>query len=80
MQVLMPLLQGTVWSLALHGWRYWNRTAQLSGNGVGSRVRRWWYKTNNWTLPKLKNFGKDARLAAEMGDVSSWASTVWDFN
>lgn len=77
----MPLLQGTVWSLALHGWRYWNRTAQLSGNSVGARARRWWYRTNNWKLPGVfKEFGKDSKLAAEVGDVSSWTPTVWDFN
>lgn len=76
----MPLLQGAVWSLALHGWRYWNRTAQLTGNSVGARVRRWWYRTNNWKMPKSNGFGKDAKLVAEMGDVSSWTSTVWDFN
>ena len=76
----MPLLQGMVWSLAIHGWRYYNRTAVLSGNSVGARVRRWWYKTNDWPLTgSLKDFGY-AKLAGEVGDVSSWTPTVWDFN
>ena len=77
----MPLLQGTVWSLAIHGWRYYNRTAVLSGNSVGARVRRWWYRTNNWPLTSsLRDFGKNAKLTGEVGDVSSWTPTVWDFN
>ncbi|PMD43440.1 DUF1770-domain-containing protein [Hyaloscypha variabilis F] len=68
-QVLLPLVQGMVWSLALHGWRYWNRSAQLSGNTVGAKIRRWWYKTNNWKLPEsLKNIGLDKKLAADLGD------------
>ncbi|TVY55808.1 Uncharacterized protein LCER1_G001829 [Lachnellula cervina] len=66
-QVLLPLIQGTVWSLALHGWRFWNRSAKLSGQGAGARVRRWWYKTNNWQMPKrLKEFGNDKKLAADV--------------
>jgi hypothetical protein len=70
-KVLLPLIQGMVWSLALHGWRYWNRSAQLSGNTVGAKIRRWWYKTNNWKLPEsLKNIGGDKKLAADVGDVS----------
>jgi len=70
-QVMLPLIQGMVWSLALHGWRYWNRSAKLSGNSAGARVRRWWYGVNNWAIDakeSLKKVGKDAELAAEMGD------------
>ncbi|KAL2825612.1 hypothetical protein BDW59DRAFT_71503 [Aspergillus cavernicola] len=52
-QVLLPLVQGTLWTLALSGWRYWNRTASLSGQTLGSKVRRWWYGVNNWRLPPL---------------------------
>jgi hypothetical protein len=60
-----------VWSLALHGWKYWNRSAQLSGESIGARMRRWWYKTNNWKLPGgLSGLGKDKKLAKDMGDVS----------
>jgi hypothetical protein len=70
-EVLLPLVQGTVWSLALHGWRFWNRSAKLSGESVGARVRRWWYRTNNWQLPRsMRDFGQDSKLAAEVGDVS----------
>jgi len=73
-KVLLPLMQGTIWSLLLFGWRHWNRATQLSGQTVGARVRRWWYETNNWTLPgTAKGFkGKmgSEKLAREMGDVS----------
>lgn len=80
-QVMMPLLQGTIWSLALHGWRHWNNTTQLSGSSAGAKVRRWWYKTNNWPLTgSLKDYGKDTKLMGDVGDVSSWTPTIWDFN
>ncbi|KAI9049156.1 hypothetical protein LZ554_007003 [Drepanopeziza brunnea f. sp. 'monogermtubi'] len=68
-QLVLPLVQGMVWSLALQGWRYWNRTAQLSGSSVGSKLRRWWYRTNNWKFPaKMREFEGNAKLAADMGD------------
>ncbi|MCJ1361438.1 hypothetical protein MMC16_000538 [Acarospora aff. strigata] len=50
-QVLLPLLQGTLWTLALQGWRFWNRSAKFSGANVGSRIRRWWWEVNNWDIP-----------------------------
>ncbi|KAL4928697.1 DUF1770 domain-containing protein [Aspergillus undulatus] len=50
-QVLLPLVQGTLWTLALSGWRFWNRNASLSGQTLGSKIRRWWYGVNNWKLP-----------------------------
>ena len=34
-QVLLPLIQGTLWTLALHGWAHWNRTASFNGTTVG---------------------------------------------
>ncbi len=76
---MLPLVQGMVWSLALHGWRYWNRTAQLSGNSVGTKIRRWWYRTNNWKVPEsLRDFGGNAKLAAEVDDVSRfWLLSLW---
>lgn len=49
---MMPLTQGIIWNLALFGWRTWNRGAKLSGQSIGSRVRRWWWDVNNWELPK----------------------------
>lgn len=71
----MPLIQGMVWSLVLHGWRFWNRSATLSGNTAGARIRRWWYETNNWMLPRsVRDFGGNAKLAKDVGDVS------WRFN
>ncbi|KAL2854689.1 hypothetical protein BJX68DRAFT_31885 [Aspergillus pseudodeflectus] len=65
-QVLFPLAQGTLWTLALSGWRYWNRTASLSGQTLGSRIRRWWYEVNNWKLPQLpKNPSKATAAQVE---------------
>ncbi|TLD27476.1 DUF1770-domain-containing protein [Venturia nashicola] len=62
-QVVLPLVQGTVWSLALFGWRHWNRASQLSGASIGARVRRWWWGVNNWDFtPKPRaTFTRDAR-------------------
>ncbi|OJD30729.1 uncharacterized protein BKCO1_5600021 [Diplodia corticola] len=52
-QLLLPLLQGTLWTLLLSGWRHWNRASQLSGAGVGARVRRWWWRVNDWKMSAL---------------------------
>ena len=73
-QVLLPFVQGTVWTLALSGWRYWNRNASLSGQTLGSRIRRWWYEVNNWKVPpRLTN---DPRVAAQVEEVSGVFRTV----
>lgn len=70
-QVILPLVQGTLWTLVLSGWRYWNRSASLSGRTLGSRVRRWWYEVNNWKIPELRGGSmKDPRLAGQVEDVS----------
>jgi hypothetical protein len=69
LQVLLPLIQGTVWTLALSGWRFWNRNASLSGHTLGSRIRRWWYGVNNWKLPAV-GWTKDPKLASQVEDVS----------
>jgi hypothetical protein len=50
-QILLPLVQGLLWTLILSGWRHWNRRSKLSGNSAGARVRRWWWNVNNWDLP-----------------------------
>lgn len=49
----------------------------MSGTTFGSKIRRWWYKTNNWKLPSLNNMktrvsklAKDQKLAKDMGEVS----------
>ncbi|KAL3426947.1 hypothetical protein PVAG01_00456 [Phlyctema vagabunda] len=69
-QLFLPLAQGMIWSLALHGWRYWNRSAALSGSSVGAKVRRWWYRTNDWKIPEsFKHISKDSKLAANMSDA-----------
>jgi len=78
-QLLFPLIQGTIWSLLQLGWRHWNLRANLQGTDLGSRIRRWWYNTNNWKLPPLSdsisnmktrvsNMTKDKNLAREMGE------------
>lgn len=60
-----------VWTLVLHGWRHWNRTAQVSGNSLGTRIRRWWYRTNNWPLNEsVRQLGSDKKLARDMSEVS----------
>ncbi|KAI1771280.1 DUF1770-domain-containing protein [Hypoxylon cercidicola] len=49
-QMMMPFAQGVLYNLAICGWHHWNKNAQLSGNSVGARARRWWYGVNNWPL------------------------------
>ncbi|KAJ5182747.1 hypothetical protein N7492_000363 [Penicillium capsulatum] len=65
-QVILPFLQGTIWTLALSGWRYWNRNAMLSGQTLGSRIRRWWYGVNNWKLPPMGS--NNQQLATQVED------------
>lgn len=74
LQVLLPLIQGTVWTLALSGWKFWNRSASLSGQTLGSRVRRWWYEVNNWKLPQ--KWTKSPQLASQVEEVSTPRVTV----
>lgn len=66
-QVFMPLTQGVLWTLVLSGWRHWNSQAQFSGQTVGARIRRWWYQTNNWKIPR-KNL-RDEKLAGRVKEV-----------
>ena len=73
-QVFMPLVQGMLWSLAISGWRYWNRGAALRGQGIGARMRRWWWSFNDWALPEdLRGPVNDDGLAKEIGSVSRGA-------
>jgi len=51
-QVLIPFIQGTLWTLAISGWRYWNRGAQFQGRSMGTKIRTWWWKVNNWKIPE----------------------------
>ncbi|KFY45276.1 hypothetical protein V494_01031 [Pseudogymnoascus sp. VKM F-4513 (FW-928)] len=67
-QVILPLLQGTMWTLALQGWRHWNRGTKLSGKNAGARIRRWWWRVNNWPLDQnassiIRSASKDKKLA-----------------
>ncbi|KAK0622921.1 hypothetical protein B0T14DRAFT_514778 [Immersiella caudata] len=50
-QVMMPFMQGVLYNLAICGWQYWNKNAQVHGSSIGARVRRWWYGVNNWKIP-----------------------------
>lgn len=68
-QVLLPLLQGTIWSLALLGWAHWNQKAQISGSTVGSKVRNWWYRIKDWKMHESRSLGGSAELAASVGDT-----------
>lgn len=67
-QVMVPLLQGTLWSLTLLGWAHWNRVAQVSGSSLGSKFKNWWYNTRNWKLENLKDDSYNSELAASVGD------------
>ncbi|KAL8855150.1 MAG: hypothetical protein Q9221_000056 [Calogaya cf. arnoldii] len=51
-QVILPLVQGMLWTLVVSGWRNWNRGAQFQGSSLGSKVRRWWWDVNNWKIPE----------------------------
>lgn len=38
---------------------------------MGARIRRWWYRTNNWPLNNsARSPLKDKKLAKEVGEVS----------
>ena len=67
-QLVLPLVQGTLWTLVLSGWRHWNRGAAFTGQSAGARLRKWWWKVNNWELPKEGGL-KDQTLAEQAGDV-----------
>lgn len=54
---MMPLLQGVVYNLLVCGWQSWNRNAQIHGNSVGARLRRWWYQVNDWKIPDRRPAG-----------------------
>ena len=70
-QVFMPLAQGMLWSLALSGWRHWNQNTAIQGGGLGAKVRRWWWRFNDWELPGEKtNSTKDKALAEDVAHVS----------
>ncbi|KAK4661840.1 uncharacterized protein QC763_708250 [Podospora pseudopauciseta] len=55
-QMIMPLVQGVAYNLAICGWQHWNRNAQLSGQSLGARVRRWWWGVNNWPIPGERGY------------------------
>ena len=72
--VIFPLLQGTLWALALAGWRHWNRAANLRGSNLGARVRRWWWDVNNWKIPPEEPVLDEvsASLAQDVKEVGLW--------
>ncbi len=72
-QVVLPLVQGMLWTLVLSGWRHWNKGAAFSGQNFGARVRKWWWKVNNWEIPEGASGGGGGsgataeRFAAQAG-------------
>jgi hypothetical protein len=70
-QLFMPLTQGLVWTLVVAGWKNWNtihnKSSTFSGESVGARIRRWWWKTNNWSIPRASL--RDKRLASQVQEV-----------
>ncbi|TGO51443.1 hypothetical protein BCON_0161g00160 [Botryotinia convoluta] len=78
-QLCMPLIQGIAVTLLWAGWKHWNKNAKLSGNSAGARVRRWWYTVNNWPIKeKIAEIGKNAKLAAELGDYYKTQASAGD--
>ncbi|CAD0082129.1 unnamed protein product [Aureobasidium vineae] len=69
-QLFMPLTQGLLWTLVVAGWRSWNTvhntSSKFSGSSIGARLRRWWWQTNNWSIPGSKSSLRDQRLAGQV--------------
>ena len=40
---------------------------KFTGEGIGSRVRRWWWEVNKWEVPKLDS--NDVGVAEKIEDV-----------
>jgi hypothetical protein len=78
-QLLLPLLQGTIWNFALFGWRHWNRGSQFKGRNWGAGLRRWWWGVNNWKIPGDGRAGKTGGLdRAEQYYVQRGGSALGD--
>lgn len=76
-QVMMPLVQGLLWSLVVVGWRHWNRGASMAGQGIGAKVRRWWWGVNGWTLPEDKPRTFPKVDAGQVEEVRQWGRKTW---
>ena len=74
-QVLMPLVQGVAWTLAVAGWRHLNRASKLSGHGIGAKVRRWWWGVNNWKLPEESGL-RNEKLAGDAAEFYKGAANA----
>lgn len=77
-QALLPLSQGLVWNLLLHGWRAWNVATKFQGQSVGARLRRWWWKTNNWTIPSSPRRQQEMAGRVKEFYVDEFGSTLGD--
>ena len=66
-QVILPLAQGVLWNMAMFGWRFWNRDTQFKGQGLGARVRKWWWGVNNWAVPRSGG-GREKGSVGEVGE------------
>jgi len=63
------LIQGMAWTLIVAGWRFMNQSSRFSGQSVGAKIRRWWWKTNNWVIPKnAKGTLRDQKVASDVED------------
>ncbi len=68
-----------LWTLALSGWRYWNRSSQLKGASLGARLRRWWWSVNDWKVPEHGH--EEKRTAENVQDVRVLIEpSIWDFS
>ncbi|KAL8294188.1 hypothetical protein RB597_008045 [Gaeumannomyces tritici] len=78
-QVMMPLAQGVLYNLAIGGWQYWNKNAQLHGSSSGAKLRRWWYGVNNWIIPPEKSRTTAVRpsYARQWSDFREEACAYW---
>ncbi|KAF2828018.1 DUF1770-domain-containing protein [Ophiobolus disseminans] len=68
-QIIFCFAQGVLWTLLLSGWRHWNRSAKFSGQGVGAKIRRWWWGVNNWKVPAGKSKLRDTKLAKNVSEA-----------
>ena len=69
-QVLLPLFQGTLWTLAIVGWKHWNKATKFSGSTLGARVRRWWWDVNNWKIPPEESILDEPAATMAQGVVN----------
>lgn len=75
-QMLLPLSQGFIWNVLLHGWRAWNTGAEFAGQNAGARLRRWWWGVNGWKLPSKEDDALGRMVADAPSQNSSGMETA----